>query len=79
MRDLSWVRKQGEIVAREKKKMRQRFHLPLKKKLDWYAEAYETFEKRMDDTENIYRTKRLSDMIELEEKLRSINAIQKHA
>lgn len=37
MRDLIWVRKQGEIVAREKKKIRNGFHLLLKKKIDWYA------------------------------------------
>ncbi len=79
MRDLSWVRKQGEIVAQEKKKMRQRFQLPLKKKLNWYAEVYEAFEKRMDDTESVYRTKRLSEMIQLEEKVRSINALKKRA
>ncbi|MBW2064032.1 MAG: hypothetical protein JRJ03_03765 [Deltaproteobacteria bacterium] len=77
MRDLSFGRKQGEIVGRAKKKMRQQAKLSLRKKLDWYAEVYETFEQRLDDTERIFGTKRLSAMIELQKKIRSINALNK--
>jgi hypothetical protein len=77
MRDLSWVRKQGQIVEREKKKMRQQVHLPLKEKLDWYAEVYEAFEQRLDDTESVFGPMRISEMIELEKRVRSINAVKK--
>jgi len=61
MRDLIWVRKQGQIVEREKKKMRQQVHLPLKEKLDWYAEVYEAFEQRLDDTESVFGPMRISE------------------
>lgn len=47
MRDLSWVRKQGQIVAREK--ICRELHIPLKKKLDSFAELYEVFEQRLRD------------------------------
>ena len=77
MRDLSWVRKQGQIVEREKKEMRQQVHLPLKKKLYWYAEVYEAFEQRLDDTESVFGAIRRSEMIELEKRVRSINALKK--
>ena len=77
MRDLIWVRKQGQIVEREKKKMRQQVHLPLKEKLDWYAEVYEAFEQRLDDTKSVFGPMRISEMIELEKRVRSINAVKK--
>ena len=77
MRDLSWVRKKGQIVEREKKKMRRQVHLPLKEKLEWYAEVYEAFEQRLDDTESVFGPMRISEMIELEKRVRSINALKK--
>ena len=45
MRDLSWGKKQGKIIEREKKRIRQTVHIPLKKKLDTFAELYETFDR----------------------------------
>ncbi len=74
MRDLSWVRKQGQIVAREKKKIRRELHMPLKKKLDSFAELYDVFEQRLRDTEPVFRGKHMSEKIELQERLRAINS-----
>lgn len=73
MRDLSWVRKQGKIIEREKKRIRQTVRIPLKKKLDTFAELYETFDRRFKDTEPIFRGKRLSEKIELQNRIRMIN------
>ena len=73
MRDLSWVRKQGLIVGREKKKIRQEIHIPLKKKLDSLAELHELFEERFKDTEPIFAAKRMFEKIELQERMRSLN------
>jgi hypothetical protein len=73
MRDLSWVRKQGQIVAREKKKIRQELHIPPKTKFDSFAELYEVFEQRFKDTEPIFAGKRMSEKIELQERMRAIN------
>ena len=72
MRDLSWVRKQGLIVGCEKKKIRQEIHISLKKKLDSLGELYEVFEQRFKDTEPIFAAKRMSEKIELQERMRSI-------
>jgi len=73
MRDLNWVRKQGLIVACEKKKIRQEIHIPLKKKLDSLAELHEVFEQRFKDTAPVFAAKRMSEKIELQERMRSIN------
>ena len=73
MQDLMWVRKQGQIIAREKKKVRQNLHIPLKKKLDSLAELYEVFEQRLKDTEAVFAAKRISEIIELQERMTAIN------
>lgn len=77
MQDLSWARKQGQIIAREKKKIRQEFHIPLKNKLDSLAELYEVFEQRLKDTEPIFEAKRMSEKIELQERMTAISHPQK--
>ena len=73
MRDLSWVRKQGQIVAREKKKFRQEIQVSVKKKLDSLAELYEVFEQRLKDTEPIFAAKRMSEKIALQQRMTTIN------
>ena len=73
MQDLMRVRKQGRIVAREKKKVRQNLHIPLKKKLDSLAELYEVFEQRLKDTEAVFAAKRISEKIELQKRMTAIN------
>jgi len=76
MRDLSWVRKQGQIVEREKKKFRQKIRIPMKKKLDLFAELYEVFERRLKDTESAFINKRMSEKIELQNRIKTINSIR---
>ncbi len=73
MQDLKWVRRQGQIVAREKKRVRQNLHIPLKKKLDSLAELYEVFERRLKDTESVFQAKRISENIELQERMTTLN------
>ena len=73
MRDLTWVRKQGQIIEREKKKIRQSIRIPIKEKLDSYAELYEAFEQRIKDTEPVFFNKRFSQKIELQKRIMSIN------
>ena len=74
MRDLSWVKKQGQIVEREKKKIRQKVRIPMKKKLDSFAELYEVFEQRFKDTESAFINKRMSEKIELQNRIKTINS-----
>jgi len=74
MRDLSWVKKQGQIVEREKKKIRKKIRIPMKKKLDSFAELYEVFEQRLKDTESAFINKRMSEKIELQNRIKTINS-----
>ena len=73
MQDLIWVRKQGRIVAREKKKIRQKLRIPLKKKLDALAELYEVFEQRLKESGPVFVAKLVSEKIELQERMTAIN------
>ena len=55
IRDLSWVRKQGQIVEQEKEKLRQKVRILLKKKPDSFAELPVIFEHGLIDTEHVFR------------------------
>ena len=74
MRDLSWVRRQGQIIEREKRKIRKKIQTPAKDKLDSFVDLYEVFEKRLRDTEPIFREKRCAEKIELQNRIRAINS-----
>ena len=74
MRDLSWVRRQGQIIEREKRKIRKKVQIPDKDKLDSFVDLYEVFEKRLKDTEYIFREKRYTEKIELQNRIRAINS-----
>lgn len=76
MRDLSWVKKQGQIIEREKRKIRQKVHRPPKEKLDSFAELYEAFEYWFKKTERIFGNKHLSEKIKLQNRISAINSTQ---
>ena len=75
MRDLSSIRDQGLIIEKEKKKVRSKIHIPIKQKLDSYADLYEMFEKRIKETEFFFEKKRRSSRIELQNRIKKLNYV----
>lgn len=75
MHDLSWVRKQGEIIEEQKRRIRRENCLPIKEKLDAFAELYETFENKLNNTKALFYENRRLARIELQNRIKRLNSI----
>jgi len=75
VRDLSWVRKQGEIVEREKRKYLR--PLPVKEGIAQLVDLFETFRDRLEDAERRHPGEKYQYWVEIQRRIGKLNDLKR--
>lgn len=76
MKDLRWIRKQGKIIEKEKKRIRCMSQISLNEKLDTYSELYEIFENNIKNNRVIFESRYHLEKINNQNRINKLNLIQ---
>ena len=76
MKDLSWIRKQGKIIEKEKKRIRCMEQISLNEKLGTFFELYEIFENKITNNRVIFESRYHLEKINNQNRINKLNLIQ---
>ena len=75
MRDLSWVRKQGQIVESEKRKYLRL--LPVRESIAQFVDLFETFRDRLEDAEKRHPEEKYRYWVEIQRRIGKLNDLKR--